>query len=137
MFIFDRTQKQIGTIYSFFPNQVQVLQPGVAYDVFIFAGHVRQPFTLKVMLPGTFPDVAPIITVSPPVNHRWVSHDMRIVGHENLAVWHRNYALGKILKDIEIEFGLRPPSVISSRMNRSASIDGRKLIKFEEVDSMR
>lgn len=82
---------------------------------------------LKVTLPEEFPFEAPVIVVSPPVSHRWVDRDMQVVGHESLATWSTEHCLGKILKDIELEFNLRPPQILhgfvpSHNSNESSSV---------------
>lgn len=79
----------------------------------LVVGPTRAPVTLIVNLPEGFPNVAPIIKVLPAVAQRWVDSEMRVVGHEALAMWNRNMSLGKIVKDIEIEFNLRPPTIIA------------------------
>jgi hypothetical protein len=110
--MFCRLQKQLGTLYSFFPNSVQAIEPNSVYQVHMAVGPSRIRLALELNLPRGFPEVAPILSVSPSVAHRWVSYDMRVVGHEALATWHRNLSVGKIIKDIEIEFNLRPPTIV-------------------------
>ncbi|PJF17184.1 hypothetical protein PSACC_02982 [Paramicrosporidium saccamoebae] len=107
-------QKQITSLYSFFPNQVRVLQPGTVFEVPLTVGPLRVQLSLTITLPNEFPNAVPVISVTPGVAQRWVNHEMRVVGHEGLAAWHRNLSIGKIVKDIEIEFNLRPPTIVVS-----------------------
>lgn len=108
-----RIQKQIGTLYSFFPNSVRVLQADSVYEVPLTVGPSRTLVAIRIGMPSGFPDTAPVITVAPALSHRWVSHEMRVVGHEALATWNRSFSVGKIVKDIEIEFNLRPPTLFA------------------------
>lgn len=79
----------------------------------LVVGPTRASVALIINLPEGFPHVPPIIKVLPAVAQRWVDSEMRVVGHEALTMWNRNMSLGKIVKDIEIEFNLRPPTVIT------------------------
>lgn len=90
--------------------------------------------SLRITLPNGFPDISPIIVVSPPVVQRWVGQDMKVVGHESIVSWNRNCSLGKIIKDIEIEFNLRPPTAI---LSPSPATIPREDIPFPEVELLR
>jgi hypothetical protein len=137
-------QKQITTLYSFFPNQVRVLQTGRVFEIPLTVGPLRVQLSLTITLPNEFPDIVPIISVTPGVAQRWVNHEMRVVGHEGLAAWHRNLSVGKIVKDIEIEFNLRPPTIIVSpappagqNYHSNPTPRQSEIISFPEVNSQK
>jgi len=50
------------------------------------------------------------MTVEPALNHAWIDANMDIIGHPALKSWNGMVYIGKILKDIELEFSLRPPN---------------------------
>ncbi len=126
-----------------------MLTPNELFEIPLQVGTNRILVTLVVSLPSGFPDIAPIITVMPPVAQRWVSSEMRVVGHEALATWNRNMSLGKIVKDVEIEFNLRPPSLLtipplaSSGSNAQAAVAAssafaiKQKTAFPEVTDLR
>lgn len=61
--------------------------------------------TLLVNLPLEFPNLPPVITVTPTgLRHPWIEAD--VVSHD--AGWQTN--LGKLVQDIREEFTRRPPA---------------------------
>ena len=107
--IFLRYQRQIGSLFATYPNQVRGLQNGNHFEVPVYLATARLSITIVVRLEQGFPDTPPTIQIHPPIAHRWVNHEGKVVGHEHLVNWNKNCALGRIVKDIEIEFNLRPP----------------------------
>lgn len=130
----NRLQRQLVNLESFFPGQVRSIKTNEIYEVSVVVGPSRMPISLTVILPGGFPDCSPHIKVAPPVRQRWVDQEMRVVGHEALFSWHRSLSLGKIMKDIEIEFNLRPPTLISI-FSQNQTVLTQPTIAFPEVDS--
>lgn len=51
----------------------------------------------------------PVLSVSPALVHPWVNSQMLLVGHEKLQKWDSYASVGKILKEVEQEFMIRPP----------------------------
>lgn len=136
----SQRQKQIGTLYSYFPaHQITISDPNSRFSVSLTISRLNVPILLKITLPEQFPDEAPHITVSPPIAHRWVGRDMRVFGHESLATWNRTLCLGKILKDIELEFNLRPPQLLPG-FTPSSEDDSRpptvKNLNFPEINAL-
>lgn len=52
--------------------------------------------------------------VEPPLMHPWIDGSMNIIGHQALQLWNPGHNLGRILKDVELEFSLRPPRVLQA-----------------------
>lgn len=121
-------------MYSFFPGQVRVVQVDSKFEILLNVGPSRIQVNTVITLPSGFPEVPPVVTISPGVAQRWVSQDMRVVGHEALAAWHRNFSLGKVIKDIEIEFNLRPPIIIASPEPASVALVPSEQLVFPKVD---
>jgi ubiquitin-protein ligase len=66
---------------------------------------------LTVYLPPTFPHVPPALLVRPPVRHAWIDERGYIVNFDKLVNWNQHVSLGKLVKDILVEFSIRPPLV--------------------------
>lgn len=135
-----RAQRQLESLYSFFPGQVRVTQVGRQYEVALLVGPSRTMVTITIWLPSDFPQGRPTLSVSPALAHHWVDREMRIIGHGSLAGWNPSFSLGKIIKDVEIEFNLRPPSIVTIPPT-SVSASPKNAVaadaEFPEIDSER
>ncbi len=106
-------ESQVQTLHTFFPGQVRTVQSYSLYELPLTVGASRLSICVRVRLAEGFPlSSPPIISVSPSLSHRWVDGQMNVFGHPSLAGWNASCSLGKILKDIEIEFNLRSPAVV-------------------------
>lgn len=104
---YGRKQQQIASLYAHNPN-VTVIVEGQMYEIPCTSS---SSISLLVNLPPEFPNVAPVITVSPTgLRHAWIESD--VVTHDPLtATWAAGQtSLGKMVQDIREEFELRPPT---------------------------
>ena len=66
----------------------------------------RPDFEIRVELPPSFPQIAPMLRVSPILNHPWVAPDSgRVRGHMAIQNWNPNIHLGSVLAEILAELG--------------------------------
>ncbi|KAJ8658356.1 hypothetical protein O0I10_006041 [Lichtheimia ornata] len=99
-------QQQIASLYSHNPAVTTIIE-GQMYELPCPMGNVSA--ALLVNLPPEFPDVPPIITVSPTgMRHPWIESD--VVVHDALHWNASQVQLGKWVHDIIEEFTQRPPA---------------------------
>lgn len=110
--IFSSVNAHISSIYSSFPGKVEELQPRGKYQLSLFAVRANLRFAAVITLPPNFPMVPPVVSVEPALSHPWVDGKMDIYGHPQLNKWTGSVLIGKILKDVEMEFSLRPPQIL-------------------------
>lgn len=126
------------------------LHPSSMYQVSMFLSRTRMSLTVTVTLPPGFPGVAPVFSVEPPMSHPWVDQKMDVVGHPMLMAWNGSIAVGKLLKDVELELSLRPPALLTSSPqlrqsdtqggaqggSQAGHGDSAKPVSFPEVETM-
>ncbi len=110
-------QQHIASLFSFFSGKTIELQPRGKYQVSLFVSRANLSCSVVVTLPPNFPSYPPVFSVEPPMAHPWIDSKMDIYGHPSLVSWNATVLIGKILKDIELEFGLRPPHAINISAN--------------------
>lgn len=124
-------------LHSFYPSQVRTVVHNERFEIPMIVGPMRVAITIIIILPEGFPDVAPILKVFPALIQPWVDKEMKIVGHESLSRWNRNNMLGKVLKDVEIEFSLRPPVVVMGALNApTITSSPTAQLEFSEIDAL-
>lgn len=101
-------------MYVFFPGQVQEIEAEQIYQISIHLKRGNINLQLSIEIHQGFPNVPPTISVSPPISHQWVNSTMQITEHRQLTSWTGAFLLGNIIKDIELEFALRIPQLLSS-----------------------
>ena len=84
------------------------LVPGSQYEIPLMISSNLTIF-LSILLPPSFPNGPPVFVVKPHVRHAWINAQGYLVGHDKLSNWSQHASLGKIVKDINIEFSIRPP----------------------------
>jgi len=129
-------QEQILNLHSFYPSQVRTVVNNERFEIPMIVGPMRVAIPILITLPDGFPDAAPVLKVSPAVIQPWVDREMRIVGHETLSRWSRNNMLGKLLKDVEIEFSLRPPMVTGALNAPAITSSPTAQLEFLEVSAL-
>ena len=74
--------------------------------------------------------------VEPPMVHPWVDGSMNIIGHQALQLWNPGHNLGRILKDLELEFSLRPPRVLpmAPQVPQMAAPPPREPVQREKIE---
>ncbi|XP_031574892.1 vacuolar protein sorting-associated protein 37A-like [Actinia tenebrosa] len=102
--------KQIDTLKSIFHSVTEV-QRDVEYRVTFSVG--TSTMFLNVNLPPQFPNEKPIVKVSPPVHHPWVSDQMVVTGCPALNMFYMHSSLGKAVQDVVREFSEHPPQLIT------------------------
>jgi len=104
-------------MFAYFPGTTSQLQAGYQYQVSLHSTRSNLAFSLLITLPQGFPSVAPEINVvQPAMSHAWIDGNgstMRVWGHPALRQWNGTVQLGKVLKDVELEFSLRSPTILS------------------------
>jgi hypothetical protein len=70
--------------------------------------------TIYIILftPPLFPEIKPRLIVKPLVRHDWLDAEGVVVGHQGLMNWGLNTSLGRVIKELMVEFQLRPPQKI-------------------------
>ena len=130
-------QEQILNLHSFYPTQVRTVINNERFEIPMIVGPMRVAITIIITLPEGFPDVAPILKVFPALIQPWVDKEMKIIGHESLSRWSRNNMLGKVLKDVEIEFSLRPPVIVTGALNvPTITSSPIAQLEFSEIDAL-
>lgn len=77
--------------------------------------------TLSIVLPETFPNVAPSIFVEEDITHSYVEMSTRkVIGHPKLNGWGIHNDVGKIVNDILSEFSSTLPVFNSSSQNKAS-----------------
>ncbi|KAJ1336669.1 hypothetical protein BSLG_006988 [Batrachochytrium salamandrivorans] len=69
----------------------------------------QQPLVLTLLLMPAFPNTAPIVYLRPLCTHPWINSQGQVVGHDRLANWSQHASLGRVLKEVQTEFKIRPP----------------------------
>lgn len=107
------------SISSFYPSQLEVVQEARHYRVIFPIATAPNSVQINIHISPQFPFAPPTMLVSPPMAHPWLDKEGRLVGHPHLLAWHQSHSIGKILKDLEIEFSLRPPVPVSTKARPS------------------
>ncbi|KAI8078744.1 uncharacterized protein BX664DRAFT_342595 [Halteromyces radiatus] len=101
----DPKQQQIASLFAH-NGAVIVIIEGQQYEI---SCSRNENIQLLVNLPYTFPDEAPVITVSPAgMTHPWIESD--VIVNDALTCWSYQSNLGMLVHDICEEFQQRPPS---------------------------
>lgn len=108
-----RLQDHISSLYSYFPGKVLEFEPMMIYQISMQSSRAQINYSLTATLPPDFPAVCPVFSVEPALAHSWINSSMDVVGHPALKTWTGTVLIGKIIKDIELEFSLRPPTYSS------------------------
>lgn len=127
-------QDHISSIYSYFPGKVVELEPMMIYQISMQCSRAQLNYFLTATLPPSFPTVCPIITVEPALNHAWINANMDIIGHPALKSWNGMVYIGKILKDIELEFSLRPPNYSMASTGANANQTQRSSVVSRSLE---
>eukprot|EP01114_Cavostelium_apophysatum_P017015 TRINITY_DN4960_c0_g1_i1.p1 TRINITY_DN4960_c0_g1~~TRINITY_DN4960_c0_g1_i1.p1 ORF type:complete len:320 (-),score=109.69 TRINITY_DN4960_c0_g1_i1:32-991(-) len=109
--------KQIDSLKQGFPT-VKEISKGSVYEVPVSLPS-RKVINLRINLPPDFPRAPPSIQVFPPVQHRFIDHQMFITpqAHENLMRWNVQVNLGKVVFEIVQRFMQEPPNVLAPPSN--------------------
>ncbi|KAI8062389.1 hypothetical protein BC940DRAFT_308896 [Gongronella butleri] len=99
----EERQQQIASLFSH-NSAVTVIIEGQQYEV-----GTEGDIQVLVNLPPTFPDEAPVLTVSPTgMRHPWIDSDVIVC--DALLSWHSQSSLGMLVHDIFDNFKSHPPS---------------------------
>ncbi|EPZ34436.1 hypothetical protein ROZALSC1DRAFT_27914 [Rozella allomycis CSF55] len=93
-------------------------------------------FLLSITLSPDFPEKPPIISISPPTRHAWVSSSMCITGHDKIKNWDGNYLLGQIIKDITLEFQINPPGFMTNKSTVKDDFLELNTLKVSEIQDL-
>ncbi|ORX57011.1 hypothetical protein DM01DRAFT_1334561 [Hesseltinella vesiculosa] len=100
-------QHQIASLFSH-NTAVTVIIDGQQYEIGM-DGDIQ----ILVNLPPTFPDEAPVMTVSPTgMRHPWIDSDVIVC--DALLSWHPQYSVGMVVHDIFENFKTLPPTLRSA-----------------------
>lgn len=98
-------KKQIQSLESNLIQHRQLTQTSYEIPCHLPLGTIYVILTL----PAQFPSEAPVLEVKPLVRHPWLNHQGKVVYHESLLNWSMNNSLGRVIKELLVEFQLRPP----------------------------
>lgn len=111
----EQRAKQITSLRNLNPNVVEIK---VQSEYRISITQQGQNIALHILLPPQFPQEKPVVRVSPPVRHPWVSQNMEVIGSSRLNTFGVHTDLGRIVQDIIQEFTQNPPMVFSKPSNQ-------------------
>ncbi|PIK57774.1 putative vacuolar protein sorting-associated protein 37A [Apostichopus japonicus] len=107
----EQRGKQITSLRNLNPNVVEI-KVQAEYRISITQqGH---NIAIHIILPPQFPQEKPVVRVSPPVRHPWVSPTMEVIGCPRLCSFGVHTDLGRVVQDIVQEFTQNPPMVFPS-----------------------
>ncbi|XP_071951498.1 vacuolar protein sorting-associated protein 37A-like [Antedon mediterranea] len=112
-----RTQ-QIDSLKTYNHNVAEIKRDEEYRVSFTVSGHT---VALNITLPPKFPEDKPIVKVSPPLRHPWVSKHMLVIGCRSLNNFVVNSVLGRVIRDIVTEFEKSPPVVFAESTNQPPS----------------
>ncbi|KAF8819637.1 putative Vacuolar protein sorting-associated protein 37A [Cardiosporidium cionae] len=107
----NRWKRQLDSLKRQVPAVQRVSATGDQWIVKVVRPDYSEFFTLRIILPATFPHNAPIIQLEgPPLMHAWIDQKMVVWGHPLLnGGWLSSSDLGTLMVDILREFYLNPP----------------------------
>jgi ubiquitin-protein ligase len=109
---------QIDSLKQYFPTVKEITRDTI-YEITLLTPK-RQNLQLRITLAPDFPRTTPILTISPPVLHRFVDNQQHInilpIAHENLQRWNVNSSLGKVVYEIVQKFMQEPPQILNSSL---------------------
>lgn len=131
-----RVLQHVSSLHQYFPGRVTELAPRQSYRLDVFIARAAMNLTFMINFSPTFPVVPPSIAVQPALSHAWVDGNMNVYGHPSLLSWNGAVLVGKIIKDVELEFSLRPPMVLpqAPRTAPQAPAAREEAVSFPEVD---
>lgn len=116
----EQRAKQISSLQNLNPNVVE-LKAQTEYRIPIT--HQGHNIALRIFLPPQFPQDKPIVSVTPPVRHPWVSPTMEVVGCPGLVSFGVHTDLGRVVQDIVREFNRNPPMVFPPASNQQPQMN--------------
>ncbi|CAH1777883.1 unnamed protein product [Owenia fusiformis] len=105
--------RQIATLKSFNQNVTEIRRDE-EYRVNLTLGGTTS-ISLNITLPPQFPQIRPMVSVYPPVQHAWVDQQNRVTGCMSLNEFNMHKDLGKIVREIVEEFQRNPPQLQGQR----------------------
>ncbi|XP_022086195.1 vacuolar protein sorting-associated protein 37A-like [Acanthaster planci] len=109
----EQRSKQIESLKNLNPNVVE-LKRDVEYRVTFSTGTGATNIALHITLPPQFPQEKPLVKVSPPLRHPWVSNTLTVVGCPGLNNFGVHTDLGRVIQSIIQEMRTNQPFVFTA-----------------------
>ncbi|XP_038057902.1 vacuolar protein sorting-associated protein 37A-like [Patiria miniata] len=109
----EQRSKQIESLKALNPNVVE-LKRDVEYRVTFSVGAGATNIALHITLPPQFPQEKPLVKVSPPLRHPWISNTLTVIGCPGLNNFGVHTDLGRVVQSIIQEMRTNPPFMFTA-----------------------